>query len=111
MEITKWLPGFICAASLAACGAMSLQLARGAAQREAQPQFPVTMSFEKPSYFAPVRSQFVSASSDIDLAVKRYYFDHTSDFAPLPYSPRERAAAFHQIENQIRQKLGITQKS
>src|SRR5579872_3968164 len=106
MEIKKWLPGLICAVSLAACGAMSLQLARGAAQREAQLQSTLTIS-AKPSCSAPAPS----ASFDIDATVKRYYFDHVSEFAPLPASMSERAAAFRQIESQIRQKLGISQKS
>jgi len=109
MEFKKWLPGLICAVSLAACGAMSLQLARGAAQREAQPQSTAITISAKPSFSAPAPS--VSGSSGIDATVKRYYFDHVSEFAPLPASPIERAAAFRQIESQIQQKLGISQKS
>ncbi|HLX70125.1 MAG TPA: hypothetical protein VKV04_10915 [Verrucomicrobiae bacterium] len=107
MEITKWLPGLVCAASLAVCGAMSLRLAHGAARREALPQSTAIMTSEKLSCSAPAPS----VSSDIDATVKRYYFDHMSEFAPLPASPMERTAAFRQIENQIRQKLGISQKS
>lgn len=105
MEITKWLPGLICAALLAAGGATSLQIARGAAQRELlqQPSISTTTTSAKPSCSAPVASP--SASSDIDLAVKRYYFEHTSDFAPLPASPSERAEAFRQIKNTILQKI------
>ena len=110
MEITKWWPGLVCAASLAACGAMSSQLARGAAQREAQLlRSPAITISGKSSSSAPAPS--APGSSDIDATVKRYYFDHMSDFASLPESPIARAAAFHKIESQIRQKLGITQKS
>ena len=109
MEFKKWLPGLICAVSLAACGAMSLQLAHGAAQREAQPQSTAITISTKPSCSVPAPS--ASASSDIDATVKRYYFDHLSEFGPLPASPIERAAAFRKIESQIRQKLGIAQKS
>jgi hypothetical protein len=109
MEITKWLPGSICAALLAVSGATSLQLARGAAQREAQLQSTTITISEKPlcSNLAPS----APVSSDIDATVKRYYFDHISEFAPLPASPMQRVAAFRQIESQIRQKLGILRKS
>lgn len=109
MEITKWLPGLLCAASLAACGVMSSQLARGAAQREAQLQYTATPISARPSCSAPAPSG--PASLDIDTTVKRYYFDHVSEFAPLPASTAARAVAFRQIENQIRQKLGFTKKS
>jgi hypothetical protein len=108
MEIKKWLPGLMCAASFVAGFAATVQVGK-AVQREAQPQYTVTMIIERSSSSGPAQS--APASSDIDLAVKNYYFEHTSDFAPLPYSPRERAAAFRQIDSQIRQKFGLTQKS
>lgn len=109
MEIKKWMPGLICAALLAAGGAMSLQMARAAAQREALPQSTATTISANPSCSVPAPS--ASVLSDTDVIVKRYYFEHVSEFAPLPASLNERAAAFRQIESQIRQKLGITQKS
>lgn len=104
MEITKWLPGSICAALLAVSGVTSLQLARGAAQREALQSRAIVIS-EKPLCSVPAPS--APASADIDATVKRYYFEHLSEFAPLPASPSARAAAFRQLESQIRQKLGI----
>jgi hypothetical protein len=111
MEIKKWLPGLICAASLAVGGATSLQMARGAAQHEAlqQPSTAATTAFAKPSCSAPARS--ASASSDIDLMIKHYYFDHASQFAPVPATPCERAEALRQIESEIRQKMALAKKS
>lgn len=105
MQTTKWLPGLICASLLAAGGAASLQIARGVAQREALPQLSITTTTASRKASSSAQSASKPASSDIDLIVKRYYFDHTSEFAPLPSSPRERAEAFRQIKSTILQKI------
>jgi hypothetical protein len=109
MEIKKWLLGSMCAASFVAGFAATLEFARILGQHEAQPQYTVRMTLERHSSSSPAPS--APASFDMDLAVKNYYFEHTSDFAPLPFPPRERAAAFRQIENQIRQKFVTAEKS
>jgi hypothetical protein len=111
MEIKKWLPGLICAALLAAGGATSLEIARGAVQREVSQSLQITATMPSAARSSSSPAASAPASSDIDLIVKQYFFNHVSEFAPLPASPMERAKAMRQIEATIRQKLGVAQKS
>ena len=111
MENEKWLLGLICAASLIGGFATSLEIAHGAGLKgPSQPQaITVTITCERPSFYNLAESKPVSCEADP--SVVRYYFEHSSEFAPLPHSPRERAQAFRQIACEIRQRLALEQKS
>lgn len=113
MENEKWLLGLICAASLIGGFATSLEIARGVGLKEPSPSpaIIVTITHEQPSYYNCSLAASKPASCELDPSVIRYYFEHSSEFAPLPHSPRERAAALRQIESAIRQKLALEQKS
>lgn len=113
MENDKWLLGLICAAALIGGLATSLEIARGAGLKELSPSPAITAKItrEQPSYYncSPAGSKPVLC--ELGPKVTRYYFEHCSEFTPLPHSPRERAAALRQIESVIKQKLASGQKS
>lgn len=111
MEIEKCLLGLVGAASLVCGFATSWAIARGVTQNELSqpPAITATITHDQSSSSSLAGPKL--ASSDPDLAVKRYYFDHLSEFAPLPQSARERAEALHQIEDTIRQKLAAEKRS
>jgi len=105
MENQKWLRGLIYAVSLVSACTASFEAAREAAQRSVsqQPAILTTTVPEPPTFFAPVA--FRPASSDIDLAVKQYYFIHASEFVPQSHSPSEQAKALRFVQDTLRQNV------
>jgi hypothetical protein len=99
MNAKTLLIAFLCATSFAGTGLMAMQAGRMAALRQELPNArPMTAPSCDPTNTAAV---FLIS----DTAVKRYYFDHIFEFAPLPQSPIQRAKAWAQMETVIRQKL------
>jgi hypothetical protein len=97
-------------AVIVGAGTISWQTGRlMAKQQDPQPVAATPVIAETPSSFqiAEVRPASVISNP----AIARYYFEHVSEFAPLPHSPRERAKALQQIEATIQQKLGASRQS
>ncbi len=105
MENQKWLRGLIYAVSLVSVCTASFEAARKVGERAVsqQPAIITTTVSEQPTYFAPVT--FKPASSDFDLTVKQYYFNHASEFVPQSHSPGEQAKALRFIQDTLRQNV------